>query len=809
MQTLWQDLRYGARMLMKSPGFTLIAVLATALGISANTTIFSSADATLLRPLSFPNQERLVMLFERNPEAGITRGSVSPGNVIEWRAQAETLQEVSVIRNRDYILTGEGPPERYTSYGVSAAFFDALGVQPHLGRTFQSGEDEAGHAQLVVLRYAFWQTRFGGDPQIVGKQVLFDDKPFEVIGVMPKDFEFPYGGGEMWTPFVFEPQMKQEHANHYLRVLALLKPGATVEQANSELHNISQRIQQQFPKQENGHNAYAVALNDEYTRVAKNYVPVLIGAALFVLLIACANVANLLLARAATRRKEMAVRLALGATRWRLMRQLLTESVLLALLGGALGCLLATWGIEVLSRGIPTDVSKYIPGWSRLGLNYTVLTFTALLSVLTGILFGLAPAWQATKTNVNQTLKEGGGKGAPGKGGRTPLRHALVVVEIALSLVLLIGAGLFVRSFIQILRADLGVKPDHVITLSLELPRDKYPGEQQRRNFFQQLLQGVEALPGVTEAGAVDMLPMSGRNNLSKFQIVGQAAFEKSKEPHIQLQIVTPGYFAAIGTELRKGRFFTAQDDGQASRVVLVNEAFAARYLKDVDAIGQRLTLNDAQEAAYEIAGVVANVMNDDLDDQTEPGVYLPFAQYPSRQMCLVIRAPGADTQIVPAMRQELAALDPRLPLSGVKTMTQVVYERRSPKEMMMWMLVIFGVMALLMAAVGTYAVMAYAVAQRTHEIGVRIALGALPKDILKLVLRRGLALTVLGIGLGLVGAFALTRALGQLLYGVTATDPLTFVGISLLLALVALLACYLPARRAMKVDPMEALRYE
>jgi putative ABC transport system permease protein len=809
LETIWQDLSYGARMLIKNPGFTLVAVLAAALGISANTTIFSSADATLLRPLSFPNQERLVMLFERNPEAGITRGSVSPGNVYEWRAQAETLQEVIVIRNRDYILTGEGPPERYTSYGVSAAFFDALGVQPHLGRTFQRGEDEAGQAQVVVLRYAFWQTRFGGDPQIVGKQILFDDKPFEVIGVMPKDFEFPYGGGEMWTPFVFEPQMKQDHANHYLRVLALLKPEATLAQADAELHNISQRIQQQFPNQESGHNAYAMALNDEYTRVARLYVPVMIGSAFFVLLIACSNVANLLLVRATTRRKEMAVRLAMGAPRWRLMRQLLTESVLLSLAGGALGCLLAGWGIEAISKGIPAEVSKYIPGWSRLGLSYTVLTFTASLSVVTGILFGLAPAWQATKTNVNQTLKEGAGLGTPGKGGRSRMRHALVVAEIALSLVLLIGAGLFVRSFIRILQADLGVKPGNVITMSVELPRDTYPGEQQRRNFFQQLLQGVEASPGVAEVGAVDSLPMSGRNNFGKFQIVGQPAFEKSKEPLVEVRIVTPGYFAAIGTELRKGRLFTAQDDVQASRVVLVSESFAARYLKDVDAVGQRLRLNNAQDAAYEIAGVVANVMNDDLDDQMEPGIYLPFAQFPSRQMSLVIRAAGADTQIVPAVRNELAALDPRLPLSQVKTMTQIVYERRSPKEMMMWMLVIFGVMALLMAAVGTYAVMAYAVAQRTHEIGVRIALGALPKDILKLVLRRGLALTLLGMGLGLAGAFALTRALGQLLYGVTATDPLTFIGISLLLASVALLACWIPARRASRVDPMIALRSE
>lgn len=749
------------------------------------------------------------MLFERNPEIGIKRGSVSPGNVIEWRAQAQTLQEVIVIKNRDYTLTGEGLPERYNSYTVSAVFFDALGVQPLLGRTFQREEDEAGRAQVAVLRHAFWQRRFGGDPHIVGKQIMLDDKPFEIIGVMPKDFEFPYGGGEMWTPFVFEPRMKQDHGNHYLRVVALLKPGATVSRADAELSNISQRIQQQFPDHEAGHSAYAVALNDEYTRVAKIYVPVLIGSALFVLLIACSNVANLLLARSATRGKEMAVRLALGATRWRLLRQLLTESVLLAIIGGALGCALAGWGIEAISKAIPEGMSKFIPGWSRLGLSYMVLAFTALISVLTGILFGLAPAWHATKTNLNQTLKEGGGKGAPAKGGRSIVSHALVVTELALSLVLLIGAGLFVRSFIQILRADLGVKPDNVVTMNLELQRDKFPEARQRRDFYQQLLSHVEALPGVTGAGAVDVLPMSDSRNSSKFQIIGQPAVEKGKEPYTEIRVVTPGYFAAIGTELRKGRLFNAQDDAQAPRVVLVNEAFAARYLKGSDAIGQRLRFGDAMGSSFEIAGVVANVMNAEMNDLMEPGVYFPFAQHPSLQMTLVIRAPGAHTQIIPAVRNELAALDPRLPLSDVKTMEQVVYERRSPREVMMWMLVIFGLMALLMAMVGTYAVMAYSVAQRTHEIGVRVALGALPADILRIVLRRGLALALLGIGLGLGGAFALTRALGQLLYGVTATDPLTFIGIPLLLILVAFVACYVPARRATKVDPIRALRYE
>jgi putative ABC transport system permease protein len=810
MQTLIQDLRYAVRTLLKNPGMTAIAVLATALGISANTTIFSSADATMFRPFAFPNQERLAVLFERNPEVGFMRGSVSPGNVAEWREQARTMQEVIVLRNRDFTLTGEGPPERLSAYGVSAPFFDALGVRPLLGRTFQRGEDEAARSQVVVLRHAFWKTRFGGDPHIVGKQLLLDDKPFEVVGVMPEDFEFPYGGAEMWVPFVFEPQMAQDHGGHYLRVLAMLQPGVTLEQANAELEAISKRVQQQFPK-ESGHIAYGVGLNEHYTRGSRTALPAMIGSALFVLLIACANVANLLLARASTRRKEMAVRLALGASRWRLMRQVLTESVLLALVGGALGCILAIWGIEGISKGIPPGMSKFIPGWNHFELSYTVLAFTAALSVLTGILFGLAPAWQATRTSVNQTLKEAGGRGAQGKGGRSRLRGALVVAELALSLILLVGAGLFVRSFIEILRTDLGIKPDHVMTMNLELPRDRYK-EQQRRDLYQSLLERIGAMPGVTDAGAVDMLPMGGSNNSSNFHVVGQPPFESGKEPYTQVRIVEGAYFAAIGTELREGRLFGAQDNAAGLPVVLVNEAFAARYMQGSDAVGQHVQIGGSQFPPCEVVGVVANVMNEDLDDLAEPGVYLPFAQHPSVDMTLIVRAPGVGASIaniVPGVRSELAALDPGLPLSEVKTMEEVVYERRSPKELMMWTLVVFGLTALLMAAVGTYAVMAYSVAQRTHEIGVRMALGARSVDVLELILGQGLKLMILGLAIGLAGAFALTRAVGSLLYGVTATDPLTFAIVASILAAVALLACYIPARRATKVDPMVALRNE
>jgi len=765
-------------------------------------------DALVLRPFSFPNEARLVALSERKPSIGIERATVSPGNVIEWRAQSNTLQEVVAMRSREYTLTGNGPPERYTGTGVSAAFFDALGVRAQQGRTFQPGEDEAGRAEVAVLGHNFWQKRFGGDPQIVGQQILLNDKPFTVIGVAPKDFDFPYNGGELWTPFVFDPQMKQDHSNHYLRVLGLLKPGVTLAQVDADLEQMAKRIEQEYPDGEAGHSANAVALNAWYTRGVRVALPALIGSAIFVLLIACSNVANLLLARASARQKEIAVRLAVGATRWRVIRQLLTESVMLAFAGGALGVLLAAWAIEAPHKIVPLGMSKSIPGWSHMGLNYRVLAFTTLIAVLTGILFGLAPALQATKTRLNEALKEGG-KGTLGKTGRQGVRNALVVAEIALSLVLLVGAGVSVRSFIEILRADLGIKPEHVVTMNVALPREKYATEQQRRNFFDQLLERVAALPGVTKAGAAHNLPMSGSGDGNSFQIVGQPSFEQGREPHTEYRIATPDYFAAIGTELRRGRLFSAQDDANAPSVVLVNEIFAARFLKGSDAVGQRITMGDDKKKSSEIIGVVANVMNDDLDDVAEPCVYLPFAQVPVGGLNLLIRSPGVAEQITPAVRRELAALDPSLPLGEVRLMSEMVRERRSPKEMLMWTLSLFGLIALALAAVGTYAVMAYSVAERTHEFGVRIALGAQAADILRLVLRRGLMLSLVGVGLGLAGAFALTRALARLLYGVTPTDPLTFAGVSVALTLVALLACWIPARRATKVDPMIALRCE
>ena len=804
-----QDLRFGLRMIRKNWGFALIVAITLAFGIGATTTTVSNLDALLLRPFEFPNQDRLAMLFEQKLGVGITRSTISPANIVEWRAQAKTLEAVIVMSHHEYTLTNYGPPERYANYYVSAGFFDALGVKPLLGRTFVSGEDEAGREHVVVLRYAFWQTRFSGDPAIIGKQILLDDKPFTVIGVMPKYFDFPFGGGEMWTPFVIEPKMTTDFANHYLNALALLKPGVTVEQVNQELNEIAGRMAAQHPYEEAGHSVFAALVNEEFTREARVYFLISLGSVLFVWLIACSNVANLMLARASVRQKEMAVRLALGASRWRLLRQLLTESILLALVGGTIGIAFSYWAINTFSKGIPIAMSKYVPGWDQLGLNYRVLAFTLLLSVLTGIIFGLAPALQATKADLNETLKEGGGKGAASNRGGSWTRNVLVVTELALSLVLLIGAGLFVRSFVAMLNTDLGVKPENVMTMQMTLPREQYVEPQQLRNFYDQIIARVAALPGVTHVGATHSLPMSDGRDANPFQIVGQPAFEKGKEPHTDYRIVTPGYFAAIGTDLRRGRLFTTQDNEQAPRVVLANESFVARFLRGRDAIGQRITMGNENLMPMEIIGVVANTMNEDLKTLAEPCVYLPFAQNPNAKMSLVIRAPGKSLQLTPEVRRELAMLDPRLPLTEVKPMQEVIHERRSPLEMMMWMLVIYGVMALAIATVGTYALMAYAVSQRTQEIGIRLALGAQTGDIFRLVMRRGLLLTLIGISLGLAGAIGMTRALSELLYGVSATDALTFAGVSLLLTSIALVACWMPARRAARIDPLVALRHD
>ena len=808
MEVLLTEIRYAVRSLLKHPGFTAIAVVTLALGISANTTIFSTVDALLLHPFSFPNQDRLVVVFEQNRATGMMRGSVSPGNFVEWRDQNQSYEELVAIQQRAFDVSDGSTPERIPGYQVTKGFFQAIGVKPALGRTLLSEDSEPGREQVAVLKHSFWQQHFAGDSEIVGKTVNLNRKQFTIVGVMPADFNYPYNTGEMWVPMVFTPEEKTDRGNHYLRVIGLLKPGVSMAQAQSDLSSIAQRAQQQFPETNSGRGVNTVTIIDDAVRGARSGVPIAMGAVVLVLLIACANVANLLLVRAASRKRETALRLALGASRWRVMIQALTESALLSLAGGALGLLISIWAIDALARGIPEGFSRFIPGWSHLGINFTVLAFTFGVSMIAGLLAGLAPVWHSTRTNLNEALKAGG-RGDSGAAGHNRLKSVLVVSEVALTVVLLVGAGLLVRSFVEIQRADLGIEPENVLALQISLPRDTYKEESKRLTFYEQLLARLGASPGVVKAGAANIVPFSSTESSSTFQIIGRPPFPNGEEPDAQVRVTTPEYFEAIGTGLRRGRFYTAQDNADATRVVLINDEFAKRFFQGQDPIGQRLNFGGGEKQTQQIIGVVANVTNDDLDNEVDPTAYSPYAQNPSFTMNLVIRGTHDPAQLAAAARREVQALDSYLPVSNVKPLTQMIHERSSPKRLMAYLMGTFGVVALLLASVGIYGVMSYTVTQRTQEIGVRMALGAQALDVLKLVVRNGMTIALVGVAIGLGGAYALTRVLSSMLFKVSPTDLVTFGAVSISLIVVALIACYLPARRATKVDPLVALRHE
>ncbi len=806
MQTILKDVRYGIRLLLRSPGFAAVALLAITLGIGVNTTIFSAIDATLFHPFSFANEQRLVMVWERNPEAGYQRSSVAPGNFSDWREQNQTLEELVAIAQHSFDLTEGDQPERFFGYETSAGFFDALGVKALYGRTFTPEDGQPGNDLVVVLKHTLWQRRFGADPNIVGQTIPLNRKSFTVIGVMPEGFNFPFNGGELWAPMVFYPQAVSNRGSHFLQAMGLLKTGVTLGQARDDLAAIAARTAEQFPQTNSGITVNVLSITQDATRGSRMYAPVMLGAVGFVLLIACANVANLMLVRGAGRQKEIAIRLAMGASRWRLIRQLLTESLMLSFAGGASGIMLSVWGIRGLAHGIPEEFSKFIPGWHNLVINRTAFLFTLVVSVLSGLLFGLVPAIQSTKTNFNEALKEGG-KGSSGKASHNHARSVMVISEVALSLVLLIGSGLMIRSFVLMMGSDFGVDPANVLTVEVSLPNERYETREQRLGFYDQILRRIEALPGVTNVGGTGTLPMSGSHTGSTLERAGQTVFPESRRPNVNRTPVTAGYFEAIGTRLIKGRNFTDRDREGAPPVALVDRAFVRDFFPDREPIGEQF--KEMGGAPREIIGVVTDVINEDFDERRDSRFYVPYAQEPWRGMYLIIRASLDPGSLTSAVRGEVSSLDNTLPVFNVKGLQQLIKERMSPKRLATLLMAAFAVIALLLAAIGIYAVMSYAVSQRTHEIGIRMALGARPRDIVNLIMRQGVSLTLVGIGAGLAGAFAMTRAMSGLLYGVSTMDPLTYVGISLLLSAVALLACYVPTRRATKVDPMVALRNE
>ncbi|HEU4431965.1 MAG TPA: ABC transporter permease [Pyrinomonadaceae bacterium] len=800
METTFRDIRYGFRNLLKRPGFTAIALIALALGIGANTAIFSLVNAVVLRPLPYPDPDRLVWAWG-NIRNGGNRASVSPLDYLDYRNQNTTFEHLAATMQMPLNLTGSGDPERLMSSIVTGNFFQAFGVTPALGRGFSLDNEKPGSDQVVVLSYALWQRRFGGEPGIINQRILLDGKSYEVIGVMPKDLTFPQTS-ELWLPMNFdgEPGMKVRKA-HFLRPIGRLKPGVTLAQAQADTDAIAARLEQQFPESNLGWNLRLEPLRDRLIGSSKATLFILFGAVGFVLLIACANVANLLLVRATARQKEIALRTALGASRWRIVRQLLTESLLLALIGGVLGALIAAWGIDLLVT-LSSDMS---PPTADVKIDSTVLAFTLVTSVFTGLLFGVLPALRTAKLNLSDTLKEGGRSGGEGAL-RNRTRSLLVVFESAVAVVLLIGAGLLIRSLIALENTSPGFDANNVLTLRIDLPRAKYDTPAKSDVFFEQLERRLSGLPGVETVGLITELPLSGQANDTPFTVEGRPPVASDQQFGADFRRVNQNYFQALRIPLLRGRTLTDQDVRDGGKVIVVSQELVDTVFPNEDPLGKRL-LTAISPQPFEIVGVVGGIRHRALQFQPWSAIYIPTRQ--TGRFNVTIRTQGDPMALVPAVRQEVSAIDPEQPISSLQPMSDLVALSTSTPRYRTSLLALFAAIAMILAATGIYGVMSYSVAQRTHEIGIRMALGARRADVLNLVVRQGMVLVLIGLGIGLIGAFGLTRVMASLLFGVTAKDPITFVFVAGLLAVVAFVACFIPARRATKVDPLTALRYE
>ena len=810
-ETLAQDIRYGVRMLVKHKAFTSVAVITLALGIGANTAIFSVVNELLLSPLPYRNAEQIVMLWEVTPE-GRHQNTTSRANYRSWRAQSTSYQDIAAFTDQRLNLTGGGDPEELSVQLATPEIFNVLGVEPLLGRTFRP--EDGTNRNVAVLSYGLWQRRFGGQSNIVGQQLTLSGLKFTVIGVMPPSFEFHIksrsGTGrpaELWSILPMPTGAGANERGRFLSVVGRLKDGVTASNAAAELRTIATRLSDEAPEFNKNYTAEVLPLRDQFFGSVRRPLWLMLGAVGFVLLIACANVANLLLSLATSREKEIAVRAALGARRFRIVRQLLTESLLLALLGSALGLGFAYLGIKALVLISPRDL-MILQG---VGLNLTVLAWTLGVSVLTGIVFGLAPALHVSRLNLNDSLKEGGKSESGQAGGSRRLRSALVVSEIALAVVLLASAGLLIRSFIRLQQVDRGFETDNLLTMVVRVPDARYREDIQFVNFFSEVLERTRHLPTVRSAGMVNYLPLyGGLGSATGFKIEGRPEPPPGQGPSTDVRVADAGYFQTMGIPLLRGRNFSDSEQREPKHVILINEALARKHFAGEDPIGQRLdvAMFDKPQPA-EIIGVVGNVRYDSLIDESPPAVYFPHPDLTYAFMTLVVRTEGEPTSIAPAVQREIRALDPNQPVSDVRTMNQVMADWVSRSRFNTLLLGLFAGLATLLSAVGIFGVMNYSVALRTREIGLRLAIGAQPRQVLLLVLRQGLLLTGVGVVLGLAAAFALTRLLSGLLFGVEAVDVTTFASISFLLIVVSLLACYLPARRAMRIDPLRALRYE
>jgi putative ABC transport system permease protein len=806
METLLRDLRYAVRMLAKRPGFTVVAVLALALGIGANTAIFSVVNAVLLRPLEYFEPDRLLMVWENHTaREGPETEWTSPPTFADWRDQNNVFDGMAALQGWGPTVTGGAEPERLTGAAVSHDMFQVLGVEPALGRSFRIEEDRAGGERVVILGHGLWKRRFGGEASILDRAITLNGEAYTVIGVMPEGFRFPIiSNAEAWLPLMQSVNSTCGRGCYTLRTVARLKPGIEIERARQEMGGLAEGLAEKYPEVNTGVGITLVSLHEQMVGSLKPMLLVLLGAVGFVLLIACANVANLMLARAATRTKEIAIRTALGASRARLVRQLLTESLLLSLAGGALGLLLAFWLVDVMVAFSPAST----PRLNEVAIDKTVLGFTLLVAIATGIVFGLVPALQTTRPDFGHSLKEGKGTDAASGGKR--VRSALVVAEVALALMLLIGAGLLIKSFANLLNVDPGFNPSNVLTLQLSLPRTRYPEGKQVFAFYADLIGRIKSLPGVESVGAGSSLPLVGPNTDADFQIEGRPAPPPGEETIAWYSLVTSDYFQTMGMRIMSGRSFNERDHADSPYVIIISETTARRYWPGEDPVGKHiLTGSSNKPDRREIVGVVRDVKHFGIDADVRPTMYYPHAQVPARLMTVTVRTTADPTSLAATARSQVWSIDKELSVSNISNMKEIVSTSIAQPRLIMLLLGAFAALALILAAVGIYSVIAYAVTQRTREIGIRMALGAQAADVLKLIVGQGMLLTVTGVAVGLAGAFALTRFMQSFLYEVDAFDPVTFAAISLLLVSVALLACYIPARRAAKVDPMIALRHE
>jgi len=807
VENMIEDVRYGLRVLRKSPAFTAVAVLTLALGIGANTAIFSVVNAVLFQPLPFRDPGRLMVVWHTPPQKsfpGVTKFVVSPANYLDWRDQNHVFEQMSAVGFGKFNLTGMGQPESVEGRAVSADFFSLLGVQPVLGRGFLEEEDQPGHGNVAVISHEFWQTHFAGSRDVLGKQIKLDDKSYEVVGVAPAKFDFPYQA-KLWVPLAWTEKKKAVRGNHGYIVIARLKPEIDMRKAQSEMDTISARLAQQYSADDAGWGAVVLRLNQQMFQQVGPALLVLFGAVGFVLLIACTNVANLTLAKALGRRKEIAVRTALGASRGRIVGLVLTETVLISVVGGALALLLAHFVIEAIAEFI----GPQLPIAVQIGLDGWVLGFTLAISILTGFIAGLGPSWHLTKANLNESLKQGLGKtDADSSGGRA--RSVFVAAEVAVSLVLLIGAGLMIRTLYLLRNANSGMDARNVLTVTLGISSEKYATVTQQNGFFNHVLEQVRALPGVEVASAVDSLPLQG-GSTQPVAVEGQPVVPMADQPEVAVRLIAPGYLRVMRIPLKQGRDITEADNANARPVILVSESFARRFWPNENPIGKHVKLTFLPGEASEVVGVVGDVRLNGLS-VTEPvqSVYHVMAQNPETTfMRLAVRTGLPPANLISAVTEAIHRVDADEPVVDVQTMEAVVDDSIAQNRLNMILLSAFAGLALLLASIGIYGVQAYAVRQRTREVGIRVAMGAQPADVFRLIIAQGLRLATTGIVIGLAASFGLTRLMASQLYGLSATDPWTFIGVSIVLLTVALAACFIPARRATRIDPLVALRYE